>query len=80
MATHCETGGCDNSDCEKCYMPDRRGKDDLPVCSVLGCGRILDQKWDNVGFTAPDPEKWECTLVCPVHGEVDPLEESNDAE
>lgn len=43
---------------------------DLPRCP--DCGRILKQKWENVGFTAPDPEFWDCYLICPAHGEIIP--------
>ena len=52
---------------------------DINICPVSECGRILEQKWDNVGFTEPaGPSKWECHLVCAVHGEVDPVDFDNE--
>lgn len=82
MATHCETGGCDNSDCEKCNMPDRRGNDDLPICPMADCGRVLELKTDNVGWDGWEgPRKDESWYECSVHGDVMPKEENeNDAE
>lgn len=48
---------------------DRLGfyNDDLERCPE--CGEILEEEWENVGFTAPDPEKWIVTRIyCPECG------------
>ena len=52
--------------------------DDLPKCPKPDCGQILNEDWQNVGFTAPDPEYWQVEgYSCPVHGEVEPAGRPN---
>ena len=51
---------------------------DFYVCPVVDCGRRLNIYYENNGFTPPDPTHYDAYAECPVHGRVDPVDESDE--
>lgn len=48
------------------------------MCPYVGCGRVLKVMSDNNGFTPPDPSWPEFRFDCPVHGDVEPYQPTDD--